>query len=75
MLAASASWMPAMIKLALPVSGFRRGLLGTLPVGPEYMAGVRARARMLARACRVKRVGVTLPADARQLQLQPDEKK
>jgi len=44
-----------MIKLALPVPGVRRGLIGSLPVGPEYMAGVRARARMLARACRFDR--------------------
>jgi len=64
-----------MLKLALPVPGFRRGLLGSLPVGPEYMAGVRARARMLARACRVERTDVTVPADAWQLQIQPESKK
>lgn len=59
-----------MIKLALPVPGFRHGLLGSLPVGPEYMAGVRARARMLARACRVDRAAATsLHADDRQLQM------
>lgn len=44
-----------MIKLALPVPGIRRGLVGSLPVGPEYMAGIRARARMLAKACRFER--------------------
>ena len=42
-----------MIPLQLPLAGFRRGLLCRLPVGPEYMAGVEARARMLARACRL----------------------
>lgn len=62
-------WVP-MLKLALPAPGFRRGLLGSLPVGPEYMAGVRARARMLTRACRVERAEVApSTADARQLQI------
>ena len=46
-----------MIKLSLPVPGIRRGLVGSLPVGPEYMAGVRARARMLAKVCRFDRHG------------------
>lgn len=68
-------WVP-MLKLALPAPGFRRGLLGSLPVGPEYMAGVRARARMLARACRVERVEVVpSTSDARQLQLHQASKK
>ena len=31
---------------------FRSGLMGPLPLGAEYMRGVEARARMLARACR-----------------------
>lgn len=42
-----------MIKLALPLEGIRTGFLGDLPVGSDYMAGVKARARMLARACRM----------------------
>jgi len=62
-----------MLKLALPVPGFRRGLLGSLPVGPEYMAGVRARARMLARACRVERDVPLQASDDRQLQLTPTQ--
>ena len=31
----------------------RKGLLGSQPMGADYMAGVEARARMLRRACRV----------------------
>jgi len=62
-----------MLKLALPAPGFRRGLLGSLPVGPEYMAGVRARARMLAMACRVERNIPVQAADARKLQLTPTQ--
>jgi hypothetical protein len=66
-----------MIKLSLPVPGIRRGLVGSLPVGPEYMAGVRARARMLAKACRFERHdGANHPgADPRQGALSPDGKK
>ena len=40
------------IPLALPVPGFRRGLLGNLPVDAAYLRGVESRGRMLARACR-----------------------
>jgi len=40
-------------KLALPVDGCRTGRLGQLPVDADYMADVKARARMLARACRL----------------------
>lgn len=43
-----------MIKLALPVDGVRAGLLGGAPVCRDYMQGVEARARMLAKATRVK---------------------
>lgn len=42
-----------MFNLALPVDGCRTGLLGQLPVDADYLDGVRARARMLARACRL----------------------
>lgn len=42
------------IHLALPVPGFRRGLLGNLPVDAAYLRGVEARGRMLAKACRMK---------------------
>lgn len=53
----------SMIPLALPCAGFRRGLLGRLPVGPDYIAGVEARARMLAKACQYKGVEDDLLAD------------
>jgi hypothetical protein len=43
-----------MIKLALPVDGIRAGLLGGSPVGRDYMPGIKARARMLAKVTRVQ---------------------
>ena len=36
---------------------FRRGLMGNLPLDAAYLRGVEARARMLAKACRVNKVG------------------
>lgn len=42
------------VNLALPIDGIRSGLIGTTPMDRSYMAGIRARARMLARACAVK---------------------
>lgn len=41
-------------QLAIPLPGFRRSLLGALPMDAAYMAGVASRAQMLARACTVK---------------------
>lgn len=54
------------IPLALPVPGFRRGLLGNLPVDAAYLQGVENRARMLAKACRCKGFDVEPRVDARQ---------
>lgn len=45
---------PIHAHLALPCPGFRHGLVGELSIGRAYMAGVRARARMLRRACSLK---------------------
>ena len=45
-----------MFKLALPVPGCRTGRIGQLPVDADYMVGVKARARMLAKACQYKGV-------------------
>lgn len=45
---------PIHAQLALPCTGFRHGLVGELSMGRAYMAGVRARALMLHRACRLR---------------------
>lgn len=43
------------IPIALPIDGIRTGTMGSLPMDKTYMAGVRSRARMLAKACALKR--------------------
>ncbi len=50
-------------QLSLPVEGVRSGLLGGAPMDKAYMAGVRSRARMLAKACSVKRNVTIRPLD------------
>lgn len=41
-------------QLSLPINGIRTGQLGSLPMNGDYMTGVQARAKMLAKACAVK---------------------
>jgi len=49
--------------LSLPIDGVRSGLLGGLSMDKEYMAGVKSRARMLAKACAVKQHVEIRPRD------------
>jgi len=50
-------------QLSINIDGLRSGLLGNAPMDAEYMAGVRARARMLSKACSVKRIVNNSQAD------------
>lgn len=50
---------------------FRRGLMGDMPLDAAYMRGVNARARMLARACRVQHPGLEPSASTSGLQADP----
>jgi hypothetical protein len=50
-------------QLALNVDGIRSGLLGAAPMDPDYMAGVNARAKMLAKACSLKKQPQQQPID------------
>lgn len=48
------------IQISLPTT--RKGLLGSLDLGREYMAGVEARARRMQMATRIERSKNKLPA-------------
>ena len=43
------------IQTALPVPGFRKGLLGDVPVGADYMRNVNKRAARMQAACKINR--------------------
>ena len=45
-----------MIQPILPIDDIRRGLLGSRPVGANYMDQVNKRSKRMASACRVARV-------------------
>ena len=47
----------------------RRGFLGQTPGGADYMPGVEARARMLAKACRIRRDDGNANIEQRQMAL------